>query len=113
MGYRIIYPQFFEKYHLPNDANDALIEKGTEELTKVLETLEYHVLASAKYLCGDNLTIADLYVATMLVQLEWVDFDLTLWPTVIEWIQMVKQSSHWDSVHEKHNGFVSELKKKR
>lgn len=111
MGYRIIYPQFFEKYHLPNEANDALVEKGTEELTKVLETLEHHALATSKFLCGEKLTIADLYIGTILVQLEWIDFDLKLWPRVIGWLQSVKKSNFWDVVHEKHNGFVRELKK--
>ena len=111
VGYRIVYPQFFEKYHLPNDANDALIEKGMEELTKVLETLEHHALVSSKFLCGDQMTIADLYAGTMLTQLEWVEFDFKLWPNVINWLAAIKQSSNWDFVHEKHNGFVKTLRK--
>eukprot|EP00795_Rhopilema_esculentum_P007233 gene7233-12916_t len=50
VGYRIVYPQFFEKYHLANEANDALIDKGTEELTKILETIENHVLQHPTFL---------------------------------------------------------------
>jgi len=110
VGYRIIYPQFFEKYHLPNDANDALVEKGMEELTKVLETLEHQALAFSKFLCGDQITIADLYVGTVLTQLEWIEFDFKLWPNIIGWLAAIKKSNHWEFVHEKHNGFLKELK---
>ncbi len=111
VGYRIVYPQFFEKYHLPNDANDALIDKGTHELTKLLETLENHLLASSDFLCGKDMTVADLYVATILVQLEWTEFDMSLWPRVCHWLASVKSTEHWDTVHEKHCGFVKELHK--
>eukprot|EP00112_Aurelia_sp_Birch-Aquarium-sp1_P012382 Seg2604.4 transcript_id=Seg2604.4/GoldUCD/mRNA.D3Y31 product="Glutathione S-transferase 1 isoform D" protein_id=Seg2604.4/GoldUCD/D3Y31 len=111
VGYRIVYPQFFEKYHLPNEANDALIDKGMHELTTDLETLEHHVLPGSKYLCGEEMTIADLYVATILVQLEWIDFDFSLWPKIINWMQQIKEIPQWAEVHEKHYGFVKELKK--
>eukprot|EP00794_Sanderia_malayensis_P015216 gene15216-16787_t len=109
VGYRIVYPQFFEKYHLPNEANDALIDKGMHELTKLLETLENHLLTSSDYLCGNNITVADLYVATILVQLEWTEFDMTLWPRIQHWLEGIKQTEHWDIVHEKHNGFLQQL----
>ena len=111
VGYRIVYPQFFEKYHLPDNANDALIDKGTHELTKHLETLENHLLAESAYLCGKDITVADLYVATVLVQLDWTEFDMMLWPRLCHWLQCMKCSEHWSTVHEKHNGFVKELHK--
>ena len=111
VGYRIVYPQFFEKYHLANEANDALIDKGTEELTKILETIENHVLAASNFLGGNDINIADLYVSTILTQLEWIEFDFALWPNTACWLRSLKQSPHWQKVHEKHDGFLRELKK--
>ena len=82
-----------------------------EELTKVLETLEHHALVASKFLCGDHMTIADIYVGTVLSQLEWIEFDFKLWPNINKWLVTIRESSHWSFVHEKHNGFVSQLKK--
>lgn len=56
-------------------------------------------------------TIADYYVATVLVQLEWINFGLELWPKISAWLSILKGMQQWKEVHEKHCGFVAELQK--
>ena len=109
VGYRIVYPQFFEKYRLPEEANEALIEKGTQELITFLENIESHSLAATPYLGSNHVTVGDIYAATVLIQLEWIDFDISLWPNLQSWLAKIKDIQHWNTVHEKHNGFLRQL----
>ncbi|XP_057298415.1 glutathione S-transferase theta-1-like [Hydractinia symbiolongicarpus] len=110
-GHRVVYPHFMEQYHLEDDATESLIEKGTIDLTRHLEMLENLYLSKTKYLTGGFPTIADYYVATVLVQLEWINFGLELWPKISAWLSILKGMQQWKEVHEKHSGFVAELQK--
>ncbi|XP_065653888.1 glutathione S-transferase theta-1-like [Hydra vulgaris] len=110
-GYRLVYPNFLEPYQLEDDATESLIEKGTVELTSLLESIERIFLASDQYLTGDLPTIADYYIATVIVQLEWINFDLKLWPKLNNWLVNIKKSEYWSLVHEKHEGFLIEMTK--
>ena len=58
---------------------------------------------------GDNPTVADCYLATMLVQLQWVQFDFSLWRKIRTWLETMKEVKGWNEVHEKHYGFVKKL----
>ncbi|CAH1780469.1 unnamed protein product [Owenia fusiformis] len=110
VGYRYTYPQFLERFRLPSEsANEALVESGIQSLTRHLETLEKRYLDKNKYLTGDKLTVADSYVATILLQVEWTAFKFKIWPKVDEWIKRVKQQEFWDTVHKAHDDFVHEL----
>ena len=88
-----------------------MIEKGAEELSKHLETLEHFYLQKKPYLCGKELTIADTYAATVLCQSEWLEYDLALWPRVVAWFNKVKSQENWNKVHEKHEEFLHRLRK--
>ena len=60
---------------------------------------------------GNSATVADYYVATVLRQLEWVNFEFQLWPKLLKWFITFKELELWKKIHEKHDGFVEELKK--
>ncbi|KXJ08586.1 uncharacterized protein LOC110248574 [Exaiptasia diaphana] len=112
LGYKYIYPHFLEKYHLKtHDDTETMVEKGAEDVTKHLELMENFYLKKNPYLCGTELTIADTYVATILSQSEWLEFDLGLWPKVAAWFRKVKEQEHWKTVHEKHDEFLYKLRK--
>ena len=52
LGYRVVYPNFMESYQLPGDSTEALIERGTKEMTKLLEMIENVFLGRTKFLTG-------------------------------------------------------------
>jgi len=110
IGYRTVYPHFMVTYQLQEDATEALIENGTRELTKHFELIENTFLAKNKYLTGNFPTVADYYIATMIVQLEWINFDITLWPQITKWLTILKSVELWEEVHKKHEGFLDALK---
>ena len=99
-----------ERYRLSSeDANEALIESGIKQLTRHLETLEKGYLAKRRFLTGDRLTVADTYVATVLIQAEWVGFKFTMWPKVDSWLKAIKCQDYWADVHVSHKKFLEEL----
>ena len=110
VGFRVVYPNFIEAYQPGEEATEALIDKGTLELTKELEFMENCLLGNSQYIAGgDDPSIADYFAATVLCQLDWVSFEFTLWHKLSCWLERVKNSRDWDFVHEKHYGFVAKL----
>ena len=112
VGYRVVYPNFIESYQPGEEATETFIDKGTIQLTRELEFLENGLLGGSegKYLCGDDVTLADYFAATVLVQLDWVGFEFGLWRRVCGWLDALRTCEHWKTVHEKHDGFVMKLK---
>ena len=114
IGYNFIYPQFFDASRLPGgtEPTEAMIDLATRKVVDELELLEKkHFSDGMAYICGDKLTIADIYVATVLVQLEWVEvIDMKLWPKLNRWLKEVRKHPHWNTVHAKHYEFVESLK---
>ncbi|KAL5021709.1 hypothetical protein ScPMuIL_000864 [Solemya velum] len=112
VGYSYIYPQFLEKYSLtPESANEALIESGLRQLSRHLEILETRYLEKNKYLTGDRISVADSFVASIVVLLEWTGFKFTIWPKVAKWLERTKHQEYWDTVHVTHTDFIKELKR--
>lgn len=110
VGYSYAYPSSLDKYRLPDEsANEILIDQGMCQLAKHLERLEKNYLTSKDYLTGDSHTVADMYVATVLVTAEWTGLDLRLWPKVAEWLQREKQEPYWTQVHKAHDHLVKEV----
>lgn len=112
VGYKYVYPQLLERYHLSSEAGtDELVEKGLAQASELLEAIENFYLGENPFLCGAELTVADSYVATILCQTEWVEFDFKLWPRLSEWLSRVKSQEHWNEVHTMHNDFAKKLEK--
>lgn len=114
IGYNLVYPQFFDASRLPGGAEptEAVITNATRKVVDELESIEKKYFShGSAFLCGDQLSVADLYVATILVQLEWVEaVDMKLWPKINRWLKEVRKQEHWNTVHVKHREFVEALK---
>ncbi|KAK7464000.1 hypothetical protein BaRGS_00037998 [Batillaria attramentaria] len=114
VGYKYVYPQFLEKYALPDhDHNEGMMEHGLRDVIRHLETLEQRYLVGNHYLTGNRQTLADMFVATVLVQMEWTGFKFKMWPKVDIWLGRVKHAEFWDFVHTSHKEFVAELERSR
>ena len=112
LGYRYVYPQLLDRYHLSGEDTEVLVEKGAVEMSGHLEVLETFYLRTQPFLCGAEPTVADSYAASIVLQSEWVDFEPgKLWPRVAAWLQKVKGQVKWDEVHAQHNGFVKQLRR--
>lgn len=112
LGYKYVYPQLLERFHLPNDADtEELVERGLAQTSELLEVIENFYLQDHPFLCGSELTVADSYVATILCQAELVELDFILWPRLCAWMVKVKSQEHWVKVHSAHADFLQKVKK--
>nr|WQY90876.1 glutathione S-transferase [Oscarella lobularis] len=113
IAYHFVFPQFVDAYKLESfEANAALIEQGRKEVSACLDTIqnEYLTRAGHDYLLGDDYTVADMCVATVLTLLESVpDFDWDPWPKVSAWMEKIKARPKWEEVNENHAEYVEKL----
>jgi glutathione S-transferase len=113
-GYGLVYPQIFPHHKRRSDeAHAGAIEWGRERTKFWLTILDQHVLGSGKkYLCGDDITIADYLGAGMVSLTELIHCDLGHYPNLCRWYTAMKARPNWAKVNEVFNGFVGAMKGK-
>ena len=94
MGYSFIYPQLYAHHrHEPEEANRATIAWGRERTRQYLELLDQHWLGKQRFLCGDELTLADFFGAPIVGQLDLIQVGLARLPNVARWMGHMRELS--------------------
>ena len=78
-------PEVEKYFRQRNPKNPELEKAGVEGLQKPLAYLEKH-LGKSKYLLGDNFTLADLNVASVMLWLTRTNLDMTAFPKAKQWL---------------------------
>ena len=115
LGYNLIYPQLFPHHKRRSDeAHAGTIAWGQEELKRWLPVLNDHWIGPKNaYLCGDEITIADYFGASVVSIGELVGIDFAEYPNIQRWLGNVKKLKTWNKVNEIFNGFVAGNKGKQ
>ena len=110
-NYGFIYPQIFGfmKRKTP-ELQDGTVQWGKERSEKWLGVLDQTILGKHKYLCGDQLTIADYLGASMVGAGEVAGCVFSAYPNVCAWLARMKSLPSWGPVHEAINGYAASLK---
>jgi glutathione S-transferase len=113
-GYGLVYPQVYPHHRRSSDAAHAgAIEWGKERTQFWFKVLDQHLLGSGKkYLCGDDITIADYLGAGMLSLVELIHCDLSEYPNLTRWYGVMKARPNWAKVNEVFYGMVGTFKDK-
>ena len=94
-------------------ARRARSQWGKEKAKFWLNVLDQHLLGSGKkYLCGDDITIADYLGAGMVSLGELIHCDFSQYPNLGRWYAAMKARPNWAKVNEMFYGFVGALKDK-
>jgi glutathione S-transferase len=113
-GYGLVYPQVFP--HLKRRSEEAhagTIDWGKQNAQKWLEILNDHWIGPEKpYLCGETITIADYFGASIVTIGEFIGCDFTPYPNVERWLDNMKKLPSWPKVNEVFQGFCESLKGK-
>ena len=111
-GYGWIYPQLFAHHRRPDDAvQRGTLAWGKERARIWLQVLNDHWLGDGRpYLCGDQITIADYFGASLLTLGEIIRVDFAAWPNVARWLANIKRLPSWPKVNEALNGFAEAVK---
>jgi glutathione S-transferase len=102
LGYDFVYPQILDhmKFKEPV-AQHALLDFGRAQAKKGLKVLDEHWLGpNKKFLCGEEVTIADYFGACILTSGEVAHCDFSPWPNVTRWLRNVKALPSWGKVNE-------------
>ena len=94
------FKQHLDRYKYPNRFEGASSELSRTEASNDLALLEER-LRSARFLCGDRPTLADMAIAPFVRQFANVDaewFDLQTWPGVHRWLSAIVSSERFGRI---------------
>jgi len=113
-AYGLVYPQLFPHHRRRSDeAHAGTIDWGKQKAKAWLTTLDQQLLGPGrKYLCGDEITIADYFGAGMVSLVDAIGCDLTPFPNVARWFAAMKARPNWAKANEVFYGFAGSLKGK-
>jgi glutathione S-transferase len=112
-GYHLVYPQIYPHHKRPtDDVQNGTLEWGKERASAALQILNDHIIGDNKYLCGNELTIADFLASSMVTAGELIGVDIAKYPNVARWLHAMKALSKWKEMSQVHDGFAASLKEK-
>ncbi|MGL6109512.1 MAG: glutathione S-transferase family protein [Rubrivivax sp.] len=110
--YGFIYPQIFPMHKRGSDeVQAATLAWGKERAAGWLKVLDEHILGSGNlYLCGSQMSIADLYGAAFVALGEITGSDFAAYPNVRHWLERMKQLKSWKKINEAIDGYAASIK---
>jgi glutathione S-transferase len=111
-GYGLIYPQTFPVGHKrrSDEAHAGAIEWGKDKTKAWLQLLNDHIIGNKKYLCGNDITIAD-YFGFAIVQVgELIRCNFKSYPNVARWLETMHARPSSAKVYEVIKGFAEQMK---
>lgn len=102
LGYGMVYNQTLPDY-VYNDAaaQSATLARAQKKSRHWLEVLDRSLLgANKKYLCGDDITLADYLGACFLTLGEVAHLQYDAWPNITRWLNTMKARPNWAKVNE-------------
>ena len=106
-----MYPQIFPTHKRPSDEQQKGQLAWAKERSKGwLTILDKDILKSNKYLCGNEISIADYFGVSFVGLGEIIRQDYTAYPNVNRWLNTMKSLKSWPKVFEVFNGFASSMK---
>jgi len=113
-AYGLVYPQIFPNHKRRSDeAHAGTIAWGKEKAQGWLKVLDESLLGpKKKYLCGEQITIADYFGGPFVALGEIVRCNYSAYPNVNRWLGRMKALKSWGKVHEIFHGFAASLKDK-
>jgi glutathione S-transferase len=111
-GYGWIYPQLFPHHRRPSeDVQKATVAWGKERAEGWLKVLnDYWLGPDKKYLCGDQITIADYFGISLLTLGEVIGCDFSKYQNVQRWLSNMKKLPSWPRINEALYGFAEAVK---
>jgi len=112
-GYGLIYTQAFPGHERRSaEAHAGAIEWGKARTKHWLQLLNDHILGNKKFLCGNDITIAD-YFGFAIVQVgELIRCNFKPYPNVARWLDAMHSRPSSAKVYEVIKGFAEQMKGK-
>ena len=111
LAYGFVYPQILPTHKRSSDeVQAATLAWGRERAATWLGVLDRHLLGSQnRYLCGNELTIADYFGAPFVSLGDTVRASYAGYPNVQRWLAAMKSLPSWRQVNEVIDGYAASL----
>ncbi len=110
-AYGLVYPQIFPTHKRGSDEQQQGQLAWAKERSKGwLTVLDKNLIGSNKYLCGNDISIADYFGVSFVGLGEIIRQDYSAYPNVNRWINTMKTLKSWPKVYEVFYGFAGSLK---
>lgn len=112
-SYGYVYPQIFPFMKRSDERVQAgTVEYGREKALNWLKVLDQNILGPRnRFLCGDQVTIADYLGAMMALSVEAIGCNYTAYPNITRWMGNMKALKNWAQVNEAFYKYVVEPNK--
>jgi glutathione S-transferase len=102
LGYGLVYPQVFPSQRRADPSLQAgTLEWGRDKAKAWLKILDQSWIGpKSRYLCGDDITIADYFGSAMVTVGEVIHLDYSAYPNINRWIATMEARPSWAKVHE-------------
>jgi glutathione S-transferase len=109
-AYNYVYPQIFPFARRPDEVSQQVtVNLGREKGRFYLKVLDECILGPKnRYVCGDEITIADYFGITLVLTGEAIGCDFAEYPNVRRWIANMKSLKNWSKANEAFYQFVVE-----
>jgi glutathione S-transferase len=110
LGYNFIYPQLYAHHRRePEEVNQGTVRWGRERCEQYLQLLDRHWLGHKRFLCGEEITLADYFGAPVVAQLQLVDANLAPFENISRWMAEMRKLASWEKVHAMHSQYAASL----
>jgi glutathione S-transferase len=110
-GYGLNYPQLFAHHKRATDeVQTATLNWARDKSSAWLQQLNDHWLADKPYLCGDTITIADYFGASLVTLGDLTRCDFSKYPKIDAWLTRMKQLKSWSAVNDAFYGYAEAIK---
>jgi glutathione S-transferase len=111
LAYGLVYPQIFPNHKRPSDEHQKGQLAWAQERAKGwMKILDESLVGKQKYLCGDQITIADYFASSFVSLAEFIRADFSPYPNLKAWYERMKGLKTWNKVHEVFYGFAGSMK---
>jgi glutathione S-transferase len=111
LAYGLVYPQIFPNHKRPSDEHQKGQLAWAQERAKGwMKVLDESLVGKQKYLCGDQITIADYFASSFVSLAEFIRADFSPYPNLKRWYERMKGLKTWNKVHEVFYGFAGSMK---
>lgn len=102
LGYGLVYPQVVPSHRRSDDkVQAATLAWGREKAKHWLKILDKHFIGPKnRFVCGDQLTIADYFGSSMITLGEVIRLDYSPYANVTRWLGNMKTLPHWAKTQE-------------
>jgi glutathione S-transferase len=110
LSYHMVYPQLLAHHARPaGTAQEATLSWGKQKCEQHLAVLDAASLASNRFLCGDELSIADFLAAEQLHLASLIGSSFAKYPNLYRWLETMRALPSWKAVHATVDGWAASL----